>query len=248
MPERGIILNGVVLRASDHGDNDKLITALTSERGKTVFTAKGVKSTKNKNRAGCSLFSYSEFVLSERGGYYTLSECTPKKMFAGIEKDIESMYVACYVCEAVDYVCMDAADENEILRLTLNILYALSEKLRPVPFIKTVFETRLLLCLGILPSFDCCALCGEKNDNLWFSVLDGDVVCHSCIQENEVSGAYSLTPDAVRFFRYESTCDPKKIFQTEPPDGCASEISEKYLVSSVGRTFVSLNQYKKLMR
>lgn len=247
MSERGIITNGLVIRASDHGENDRLITALTAERGKILFTAKGIKSTKNKNRAGCSLFSYSEFVLNERGGYYVLSECTPKKMFPGIEKDIESMYVACYICEVVDFVCMDGAVENDVLRLSLNSLYALSEKLRPADTVKTVFETRLLLSLGVMPPFDGCALCGSDGEKLYFSIGDGDVLCQSCLSREEKRDAFQLTNEAVRFFTYENSCDHKKIYGPEP-DPCAAEIIEKYLIASLGKSFVSLNQYKKLKR
>ncbi|MBP5255632.1 MAG: DNA repair protein RecO [Clostridia bacterium] len=248
MSERGIVTNGLVIRAADHGDNDRLVTALTAERGKLFFTAKGIKSTKNKNRAGCSLFSYSEFVLNERGGYYVLSECTPRKMFPGIEKDIESMYVACYICEVVDFVCMDGAEENDILRLALNSLYALSEKIRPADFVKTVFETRLLLSLGVMPPFDGCALCGSDDEKLYFSLSDGDVLCQSCLSREEKKDAYQITPEALKFFTYENSCDHKKIYGTEPPDECASGIAERYLVSSLGRGFVSLSQYKKLKK
>ena len=243
-----IITNGLVLRAADYGENDRLFTVLTDGYGKITVKGSGLKSLRNKNLGGAQELTYSEFVLNERNGFYTLSECSAKKHFPGLSSEIEAMLLACYVALVADYVCMEGTPEPEILSLSLNTLYALSERLRSYDCIKCVFELRAALALGILPGFDVCSACGEKSDNMWFSVSDGEVICAGCLKNRDKS-MEKLTRVALGFLRFEGKCDGKKILSVpEEPDGQTVFLAEKILLNGLGRSFPPLKQYNDLKK
>lgn len=243
-----IITNGLVLKASDYRENDRLITVLSEDLGKITVIGKGVKSLRNANRPGTRELTYSEFVLNDRGGVYVLSECAPKKSFPGLSGEYEAMVLACYVASVADFICMEGAPEPEILSLSLNTLYALSERLRGYECIKAVFELRAALALGILPGFEVCSVCGRRSDDMWFSLQNGDVICRNCVKKYDGS-LERLSRTALDYLRYESRCDGKKILSIpEEPDGQTAALAEKILTNGVGRTFPPLKNYNELKK
>lgn len=250
MPEKkGIVVNGLILRTADCRENDRMLTVLTDELGKISVLAKGIKSLRNKNRSACQMFTYSELVLNERDGFYTLSEAAINRSFASLSEDIEASALACYVSEAVDFVCMDGVPEEEILRLALNVLYMLSEKKTDFYLIKTVFELRLALCLGILPDFSCCTVCGKRPDTLYFSETGESVLCLDCLSQTSNESTVCLTGTSLDFLRYEAACPPKKIFSfaCEPGDE-VGRLSEKHLTYSLSRRFRTLDFYYEITK
>ena len=59
-------VNGVILRAADYNENDKIITLLTAESGKITAAVKGVKKAGAKLRFAAQPFCFAEFVLARR--------------------------------------------------------------------------------------------------------------------------------------------------------------------------------------
>ena len=84
----------LVIREADYGENDKLLTLLTAERGRLTVCVKGGKSLKNKNLASSQLLCYSEFTVKERKGFYTLSEAALIEQFFGLRGDLDRFAAA----------------------------------------------------------------------------------------------------------------------------------------------------------
>ena len=61
-----ITVKGLVLSETAVGDYDKFMTVLTAEKGKISVFGNGVKRLKSPNFVGTQLYSYSEFILSEK--------------------------------------------------------------------------------------------------------------------------------------------------------------------------------------
>ena len=62
-----IVINGLVLRAHDVNDDDKLLTVLTAERGRITVMAKYANASKSRARSGTQIYTYSEFTLYLKG-------------------------------------------------------------------------------------------------------------------------------------------------------------------------------------
>ena len=59
-------VDGLVLRAQNFGENDKLVTILTAE-GKQIVLAKGARSMKSKIKTITEPFVYANFELNQKG-------------------------------------------------------------------------------------------------------------------------------------------------------------------------------------
>ena len=57
-----------MIRAVDYGENDKILTLLSAERGKISAGIKGVKKAGAKLKFAAQPFCLAEYVLTGRGG------------------------------------------------------------------------------------------------------------------------------------------------------------------------------------
>ena len=59
---------GIVLRVTDYGDRDALLTLLTTSQGKLTVKARGLRRKNSSLIASCQLLAYGEFTLFEYRG------------------------------------------------------------------------------------------------------------------------------------------------------------------------------------
>ncbi len=250
----------LVIRECDYADNDKLLTLLTAEKGKITVCAKGAKSLRNKDMACSQLLCYSEFTVRERGGYYTLSEASLIEQFFGLRSSLERNAAAVYVADVAGEVCVENNNESEMLALTLNTLYMLSETDRNADWIKAVFELRCAALSGFCPELSGCSVCGRKDaSRMYLDVMNGCIVCGDCfgIGGEEVSAAdmatakiiLPLSPGLLKAMRYVVSCPPKRIFSFSLPEEERNDfcrVCEKYLINQIERSFSTLEFYNRI--
>ena len=63
------VVKGIVLRANDSKESDRILTVLTAEMGKIPVVAKGARSRRSKVAAATQLLTYSELTISESHGW-----------------------------------------------------------------------------------------------------------------------------------------------------------------------------------
>ena len=91
--------DGLVIRSGDYGENDKIITLLTPDRGKLSVSVKGAKSVRTKWGGATSVFSYGNFTLYKKGDFHYLREASVTAPFFGLTTDILKMSLASYMCD-----------------------------------------------------------------------------------------------------------------------------------------------------
>lgn len=237
---------GIVLRETEYKDNDKLLTVLTKDFGKITVKARGVKSQRSKLKAGCQLFAYSEWVLTEFGGRYTATEVNTKELFSELQKDIELMYLATYFVQVCDAVAQEDDPNEEILSLLLNSLFALSKLSKPQAFVKAVFELRLMCLCGFLPDLRGCFVCG-KPDCERFNITQGALQCATCSSGGDIR--MPLSAGSLAAMRYITSCEAKKLFSFSLSELALTQlcgIAESYLSTRLERGFSTLDLYKSL--
>lgn len=255
-----ISVTGLVIREKPIGDNDKLLTLLTAERGKMFVRGKGVRSLKNRNMTSAQSFAYSTFVLAKnRNGFYYISESDLHELFFGIRSDLNRIALASYICEVADHVSVEENDETALLRLTLNMLYALSKGKKSIEQIKAAFELRCAAVSGFAPDLSECSMCGKSDSELYYlDILEGEMLCTDCISKRghdkyaDHDGEWTrpfinVSPSLRHAFMYTVTSDVSKILAFNLPDDEMSDFSaaaEKYLLHHLGRGFPTLDYYK----
>jgi len=153
-------VNGLVVRENPMGDNDKLLTVITEEMGKIMISGKGVRSLRSKHMPATQLFSYSSFVLRKSHGYFYISDSTLNEAFFGIRMDLDKLALASYLCDVAAEFSVEGIGDEDLMRLTLNTLFALSNDAKiPLKQIKAAFEFRCASIEGFKPNLVACDQC-----------------------------------------------------------------------------------------
>ncbi len=247
MARERTVVRGIVLRAVDTKESDKILTVLT-DQGKLPVVAKGARGRRSRVAACTQLLAYSEMVLSESRGWQYLSEGNTIELFMEVRRDIGALSLASYFAELTEAVALEEGGE-ELLRLLLNALYALGNLDRPQEQIKAVFELKLMALAGFEPLADGCAYCGRPSpESPVLDVRNGVVRCKTC-GKGEKGLGMPLTAGALAALRWALYGEAKRLysFSLEPGDlRKLGEAAEAYVHAMLERGFRTLDFYKSL--
>ncbi len=241
--------SGVILRETDVGENDRIITLLTADAGILRAFAKGSKKPKGRLFAPTRLFSYGDFVLYRGKDKYIVTEATRRRGFFGRIDNIEKLALAQYVCELCSVAVPQEYPEetSAILRLVLNTLYAIESTDNPPNHIKASFELRLMTLLGYGPQVSNCASCGKEDGGMTFYPGEGVVLCPLCA--GLTPGGVFLEPSAKAAMEYVTTCEGEKLFAYRIPQTAQTGLwaaAEQTVIKELERTFKTLDFYHSL--
>ncbi len=232
-------VKGLIIKETNVGEGDKILTILTHELGKIQAVANGARSYKSKFIAGCQLFCYTDFVLSQKKDLHRVSSAQPVETFFSLRNNLEKLSLAAYFCDLLCEVATDSSDADEVLRLALNTFYILTKKDDHTK-IKAVFELRLMCLSGFMPQLYYCSVCGTDKDISSFSISDAEVCCSRCATKGEVLSGTVLA------MQHIASSEPKRLFSFEASDDVLFELSsiaENYILCQIGRDFRSLKYY-----
>lgn len=237
-----IVTDGLVIKETNIGEADRLITVITKDNGIIKAYASGVKSIKSKRASGTGLLSYSNFCLSKTGENYRVSEATPIKLFFGTGGDIIELSIASYFCELCSVFVPSGDSQEEFLRIILNSLYFLTEKKKTPFFIKAVTELRIAVISGYCPDLVACGNCGKYEDEtMFFNISSGSILCKDC---NKNVSDIPLDKTLLSAMRHIVYSPFNRLYNFNIPDEYAeklSDITEKYIVFETQYNFKTLS-------
>lgn len=264
MAEQDLIkIKGLVTRSVQYKDNDKIIKVLTAEFGLISVYCHGARSNKSKYLTSTRLFCYSEFVLTRKKDFYYIKEADYIEAFFNIVNSMDKLFLGQYFLEVVNEICVEGERQDSILRLTLNSLYALSADMHEPLKIKSAFELRACVEMGVSPDLTACANCGVLEEKVYyFDVLNGTIVCKDCLLsaendskislEESFGGSFCLISHSVMAaMRYVETAKTERLFSFNLTEEAFRElyvICEKYLLNQVGKSFVTLDLYNEQIK
>lgn len=240
-------LHGLVLRVVNYRDNDVILTILTGEHGKISAKARGVRRKNSPLIAACQLLTYSEFTLFENRGMFSVNEATPVALFHGLRNDLGKLSLGSYFAQVSELLSQEDMPSPELLALTLNCLYLLSQGGVTEPKAKAVFELRAVCLAGYTPDLTGCHSCQEPYPDM-LDLSQGLLECSRC----RVDGSgirMPVDPGVLEAMRYICTCEPKRLFAFSLSDAGLqklAQITESYLTTQLERSFSTLDFYKSL--
>lgn len=231
------VTEGIVLKETPLGENDKLLHILTADSGLITAKAKGARRITNSLHSSAQQFTYSRYNLFFYREKYTIDSAQIIHSFFGLRKKIENLTLAQHFAEVLISFIPQTDEAGEILRLFLNCLYFLEQDNYHILQIKSIFELRLLCISGFMPQLYECGICNrEMDDSRQFAVSKGNVICSGC---NTAGG---LLPGSVlKALRHISTSDLNNLF--------SFKLSEENLkiLSSIIEEYLLLHLDKQLM-
>ena len=206
-------------------------------------------------------FCYSSFVLFKKDDKYTVRDAELIESFFGIRDSIEGLALAAYIADVLSDVTT-AEGDRDLLRLSLNSLYAISTGKYSLPAVKAAFEMRAASILGFMPDVLGCTECGERRGEFFFDIMGGYVECPACRKRRAATEvpdpedrerhivrilsepahaalSYAIHSPLERLFSFKLTDEDQRLF---------SLAAEDYITNQLERSFKTLDFYNKVKR
>ncbi len=245
-------VKGLVVSEHSVGESDKFISILTSGYGTIDVRVRGANKITGKNHAATQLFGYSEFCLESSRDRYYLNSSRVIYDFFNLRLDIKKLALACYMGEVARFTVLasNKQHENDVMRLILNCLYMLDSDKRSCEFIKSVFELRFVSEIGFIPQLIGCRVCYTYDaEEMFFLVDKAYVLCRDDFEEmglTENRCSIKITPSELAALQFIALVPLERIFNfrlSEKSQAKINEITEKYILFRLNRSFNSLEYY-----
>ena len=230
--ERLYRVEAIVLRRTDHGEADRLLTLFTPDLGKMRAIAKGARKPSSRKSGHVELFTHTHLLLAQGKELDIVTQADTLDAFLPLRENLERVGYAYYLAELVDkfseegaaasrggvqggsVVSMprdDAAEESRaVFDLLLHALGALGEPSNDPDLLARFFELRLLQYAGYRPQLFNCVHCGKTIEPVenYFSAEAGGVLDPDCVQtqrEHIAGRAYDaqlISLNALKILRY----------------------------------------------
>lgn len=142
---------GIIIRRTNFGEADRLLTIFTKDYGKIKVLAKGIRRITSRRGGNVELLNSTILVLREGRNLDTLEEATVKKSFSLIRKNLKKIAWAYHVCEIVDGLCPERQENREVFDLMTKTLSSLNEEETGLEEVIISFERSVLKDLGFWP-------------------------------------------------------------------------------------------------
>ena len=179
--------SAILLRRTDYGDFDLIITVFSLGQGKLSLMVKSGKKSKKRFAGVLELFSELEIVASRgrRGGLAVLQEASLKEPYANIRSDILKTAYASYWAELVNAWMEENVSSGPLFALLKYVLGALDQDHAGGQALSIVFQIQFLNLSGHSPNLDACSSCRRKlaeldQQFLGFSLPAGGIICRQC--------------------------------------------------------------------
>lgn len=180
-------VKGIVIKAVDYKDSDKIITIFSAEMGLIKARARGVKKAKAKLAFAVQPFAFIEFLLAEKGGFYTVINASSVDQFFNVTADFDNYIFMLGALEVCEKTVKQNSPEPKLFMLLLNALKEVCYSGTSSMYVFIKFMIESLKFLGFDLELDRCAICGEKLSNKMypFSYDYNGMICPKCSNKNE---------------------------------------------------------------
>ncbi|MGH2593649.1 MAG: DNA repair protein RecO [Anaerolineae bacterium] len=185
MPDRQRLYRteAIVLRRSDLGEADRLLTLLTPERGKLRVLAKGARKIASRKGGHVELFNRANLLIARgRGEFDIVSQAETVEPSRALREDLMRSTYAHYAAELIDRFAEEGTAQPELFDLMSDALGWFSTS-SDLALTARYFEVRLLTLAGFQPQVFHCGADGNlleeiKDDETYgWSPGEGGALC-----------------------------------------------------------------------
>lgn len=143
---------GIILKRSNFGEADRILTIFTKHYGKIKARAPGIRRTTSRKSAHLELFNLASLFLAQGKTMDIVTEAQTISNFPSLRKDLEKVGVAYYLCELVDSLCPEKQENSEVFNLLVETFKRLElVQSNEIYLLSRGFSNQLLHFLGFLP-------------------------------------------------------------------------------------------------
>ena len=195
-------VEAVVLRHTDYGEADRLLTLYTRQLGKTRALAKGARKIASRKAGHIEPFTHVKLQLAKGRDMPLVTQADTVDAYQALREDLVLTSQAAYVLELLDrFTYEDEMENSAIFRLLTDTLSRLASGVDPWLVIR-YYEIRLLDHLGFRPQLFECANCGReiRAEDQYFSFSAGGAICPRCGQG--LPNVHKISVEALKYLRH----------------------------------------------
>ncbi len=216
----------VVLRVTDHGESDKLVTMFSRQHGRVIGIAKGAKRSKKRFVNKLEIFTLLGIAYRppRRGGLLFISEAELENAFLSLRQDFRRYTAASYIGELILRFTTDNDPDTHLFSLLFWALHSLDNNDAPQKVI-SLFHLRLLGIVGYHPTLNHCSNCSSKVEGartFMLSANTGAIVCSRCYSRQK-KPARTLSTQTLKFLANAQHMELKKLHRLQLPNSNATE-------------------------
>lgn len=108
---------GVVLKRSNFGEADKIVTIYSKRFGKITCLAKGVRRMTSKKRGSLEIFNQIKFFASKGKDLFLVTEAEVVNSHSFLRKNLKKIATAYQLCELIDKLTPEVHEQEDIFDL-----------------------------------------------------------------------------------------------------------------------------------
>jgi DNA repair protein RecO (recombination protein O) len=225
--QRSYPTEAIIIKHTDLGEADRVLTILTPYKGKLRAMAKGSRRPGSKKAGHLELLCYSQLQLAVGRTFEIVSQAQSKENFFHLRNELWHMTCGFYVAELVDRFVEDSMPQQNVYTLLLDTLRVLdadalelqtqrAEGIEPsrherdrTNLLLRYFEISLLSYIGYEPVLRNCAHCGAelKPEENGFTPKLGGATCPDCAH----LWSQALSMNALKVLRLLQRTDWNKV-------------------------------------
>ena len=189
---------GIVIRTTDYGETNKILTIYTREAGKIGGMARGAKKPSSRLSGISQLFTYGYFLMQTGRGLGTVQQGEMISSLRSIREDIFKTAYASYIVELLDKATEEKQPNPYLFELLYQSLNYIHEGL-DMDIVANIFEMKMLAVLGLYPEMNRCSVCGSAEGEFSFSIRENGLLCHRCFDRDPYR--LPMTQAAIKLLR-----------------------------------------------
>lgn len=182
---------GILLRAVDYGESDRIVHVLTEDGGRLTAIAKAARRSHRRFPGTLDVFNRLalEGRLKPRASMALLERARLVDAYLPLRADVRRYALASFLVEMLDRLAPEGlvgVEATRLYRFATESLGLLVEA-RATPSLRLLLELRGLDALGLRPELRRCVRCGRVageeiagDHRVQFHVADGGLVCTAC--------------------------------------------------------------------
>lgn len=245
--------HAIVIRSSNYGESDKILTFFTRDFGKIKGIAKGARRSRKRFQNALDLFSHLRLIFFDREGkgLVRAEGCDILNSFPHIRENLKKIFYGNYFLELVNEMAGEYEANPEAFDLLLSFLLTL-EEMEPQEEQLRMFEIRMLSLFGYRPNMRRCDVCKKdwedlKEASVFFSLEKGALMCEKC--SKACNNLIPLSLGTARLIERISQMELSKIHRLRfTPQALleSRELLPKFITYQLGKELKSLKALKEI--
>lgn len=248
--ERLYRTDAIIIRRSDFGEADRLLTVFTPDRGKLRLMAKGVRKITSRKAGHVELFMLTDMLIARGRTWDIISQAEIVEPYRDLRQDLDKTSHAYYVAELLDRFTEEHDANAPLFELLAYTLARVSHADDPFIALR-FFELHLLGLTGFQPQLHFCVVCEEPLQPVenYFHFVDGGFLCP---EHGQTRPNAELVPLAVlkvlRFLQTEAWEKVANLRLTPTTRQQVETLLLDYITFTLERQLKSVSFLRKLQR